>query len=206
MTNKPKQPSATEEAPTSEQAEHVAETALTLFLQHGYDATPMSLVAKHAGLTKAGIYHHFESKEHLLYVVHKNHIERLLLPLIDQAEQETDPERRLRRFLVDYASLLARDPSARVLISESKRLDPEHYEDIRGAWRRGLNLIRGCIRQLQEAGRCDRQLNPTYAAFAAIGMCSWICNWFDYSRPEAGQSVARTMESLFLNGLLRGGN
>lgn len=186
-----------------DQAERVAEAALGLFLEHGYDGTPMSLVAKNAGLTKAGIYHYFESKEHLLYVVHKNRVERKLLPMLEKAAAVADPELRLRRFISDYALLLARDPSTGLLISEAKRLAPEHLGNIRGAWRGALDLIRGAIVELQRVGRCDAGLNPTFAAFAAIGMCSWICNWFDCSRPESDAEVARTMEELFLRGLLR---
>ena len=76
-------PATTKPSPTLaiDQPSKVAEVALRLFLEHGFDATPMSLVAKHTGLTKAGVYHHFESKEHLLYLVHKSHIDSLLLPL-----------------------------------------------------------------------------------------------------------------------------
>ncbi len=185
-----------------DQPSKVAEAALALFLEHGYDATPMSMVARHTGLTKAGVYHHFESKEHLLYVVHKNHIERLLLPMIDEATKVPDPEERLRKFLGDYALLLTRDPSLQVLINETKRLSAEHAEEIRDAWRRGLHLVRDAIADLQSQKRCDPNLDPTYAAFAAIGMCSWICNWFDPSRPQSGPEVARTMVTVFLQGLM----
>jgi AcrR family transcriptional regulator len=108
--------------PAPEQAAKVADVALELFLEHGYDATPMSLVATHCGLTKAGIYHHFESKEELLYYLHKRHIDCLLLPMLDAADQIADPEQRLRSFLGDYATLLTRDPSLRLLINETKRL------------------------------------------------------------------------------------
>lgn len=185
-----------------DQPSRVAEAALALFLEHGYDATPLSLVAKHTGLTKAGVYHHFESKEHLLYVVHKSHIERLLLPMIDEATKVPDPEERLRKFLGNYALLLTQDPSLQVLINETKSLSAEHSEEIRNAWRRGLHLVRDAIVDLQKQKRCDSQLDPTYTAFAAIGMCSWICNWFDPSRPESGPEVARTMVAVFLQGLM----
>ena len=187
----------------TEQPSKVADVALELFLEHGYDATPMSRVAKQCGLTKAGIYHHFESKEQLLYYLHKRHIDRLLLPMIDEAAKITDPEERLRRFLSDYAMLLTRDPTPRLLISETKRLSPEHTEEIREAWRRGLNLVREAVQELQARdGNCSPRINSTYAAFAAIGMTSWICNWFDHERPETGKEVARTMIDVFLEGLL----
>jgi len=191
-------------ARAADQPSRLGELALALFLEHGYEATPMSLVAKRAGLTKAGVYHHFESKEHLLYFVHKRHIDRTLLPMIDAAAAEPDPERRLRRFLGDYALLLTQDPSLRLLINETKRLSPEHTEEIRDAWRRGLHLVRDAVAELQRQGRCSLTHPPVYSAFAAIGMCSWICNWFDHSRPASGPAVAQTMVDTFLHGVLQG--
>lgn len=189
--------------PSPEQASRVADVALALFLEHGYDATPMSLVAKHCDLTKAGIYHHYESKEELLYHLHKRHIDCLLLPMLDAADRIADPEQRLRSFLGNYATLLTRDPSLRLLINETKRLSPPHVREIRNAWRRGLHLVRDAISELKKSKRLLPGRDPTYSAFAAIGMCSWICNWFDYSRVETGPEVARTMVEIFLTGLLK---
>ena len=183
--------------------EEACGAALKLFLERGYDNTPMSLIAKELGLTKAGVYHHFESKEHLLYVIHKNTMERLLLPVIEKAERIAGAEQRLRSFVLEYARLLTRDSSARILISEARRLTPEHFEEIRLVWHRGFELVRSAIVELKRAGRCAKGLNPTYAAFAAIGMCSWIFYWYDYSRQDSGQEVAATMAEVFLNGVLK---
>ena len=186
----------------SDQQSKIAGVALDLFLEHGYDATPMSLVAKHTGMTKAGVYYYFENKEHLLYFIHKRHIDRLLLPQIATATQEIDPEKRLRKFLGDYALMHTQDPSLRVLINETKQLSSEHAKEILDVWRLSFHLVRDAIAELQRQGRCGSQIVPTYSAFAAIGMCSWICNWFDHSRPESGPEVARTMVEGFLHGLL----
>jgi len=186
---------------TADQRTRVGDIALELFLKHGYDATPMSLIAKEAGLTKAGIYHHFESKEDLLYFAHKRHIEGLLLPMLDATASEADPGKRVEKFVREYARLLTRYPFLQVLINETKRLSPERRQEIQNAWRMGLHLVRNSIIELQQAGRCPADLNPAYAAFAAIGMCSWICNWFDPDRPESGENVAQTMVQIFLHGL-----
>jgi AcrR family transcriptional regulator len=43
--------------------------ASEMFLKHGYDNTPMSQLAKELGLSKAGLYHHYPSKEALLFDV-----------------------------------------------------------------------------------------------------------------------------------------
>jgi hypothetical protein len=122
--------------------------------------------------------------------------------MLDAADQIADPEQRLRSFLGDYATLLTRDPSLRLLINETKRLSPPHVEEIRDAWRRGLHLVRNAIVQLKKVRRLLPGRDPTYSAFAAIGMCSWICNWYDYSRSDSGPAVAQTMVDIFLGGLL----
>jgi AcrR family transcriptional regulator len=43
----------------------IIETALGVFLQKGYDRSSLKEIARGAGVTKGGIYHYFESKEHL---------------------------------------------------------------------------------------------------------------------------------------------
>ena len=159
--------------------EEVVEVALRLFLERGYDNTPMSLLAKRLGLTKAGIYHHFASKEDLLFLVHQTAMGRGLKPVFDAAARETDPQQRLRVFLHEHARMLALDPAAMLLIREARRLSPKHLQDIKKTWRRGFDVVRDAITELQQQGRCRADVEPTFAAFAGIGMASWIAYWFD---------------------------
>jgi AcrR family transcriptional regulator len=182
--------------------DEASERAAALILERGYDNTPMSVIAKALGLTKAGVYHHFESKEDLLYLIHRRKIDRNLLPVIERAEREPDPETRLRTFVYELALAMTRDPAARVLINESRRLSPERYEEIRSVWRRVYRLVRDTLAVLQANGICRREVDVGYAAFGALGMCCWTLYWFDYSRPKTGPDVARTLSSIFLAGVL----
>ncbi len=180
----------------------VSEQLTELILERGYDNTPMSVIAKTLGMTKAGIYHHIETKEDLLYAVHRRAIDHMLLPVIERAELVPEPEAKLRLFLFEYAHLMTRDPAARVLINEAHRLSRERFDEIRGIWRRGYHLVRDSVAALQETGRCRNDINPGHAAFAALGMCSWILYWFDYKRPTAGNEIAATMCNIFMSGVL----
>ena len=182
--------------------EEVVKVALKLFLVRGYDNTPMSLLAKRLGLTKAGIYHHFASKEDLLFLVHQTAMERGLKPVFEAAAQEADPERRLRTFLYEHARMLALDPTAMLLIREARRLSPKHLQDIKRTWRRGFDVVRDAITELQRQGRCRADVEATFAAFAGIGMASWIAYWFDPARPQSAEAVAKTMTDIFIGGLL----
>jgi TetR/AcrR family transcriptional regulator, cholesterol catabolism regulator len=196
----------TKSMPTKSQdldrVDEVVEVALQLFLERGYDNTPMSLLAKRLGLTKAGIYHHFASKEDLLFVVHKTAMERGLQPVFAAAAREADPERRLRVFLYEHARMLALNPAAMLLIREARRLSPKHLQEIKKTWRRGFDIVRDAIKELQQQQRCRADAAPTFAAFAGIGMASWIAYWFDPARPDSAESVAQTMTDIFIAGLL----
>src|ERR1700722_4381640 len=196
----------TKSMPTKSQdldrVDEVVEVALQLFLERGYDNTPMSLLAKRLGLTKAGIYHHFASKEDLLFLVHQTAMERGLKPVFDAAAREAEPQQRLRAFLYEHARMLALDPAAMLLIREARRLSAKHLRDIKKTWRRGFDVVRDAITELQQQGRCRGDVEPTIAAFAGIGRASWIAYWFDPARPESAETVAKTMPAIFTAGLL----
>ena len=180
----------------------IIEAALQLFLERGYDNTPLSAVAERLGLTKAGVYHHFATKEDLLFMAHRRTMERQLLPLLAEAEAEPDPEKRLRKFIFEHARMLALEPTTGLLIREARRLMPEHLAEIKKSWRRGLKVLRNSVAELQARGRCRTDVNATHAAFAAIGMTNWISFWFDPKRPDSADEVARAMQVLFMDALL----
>lgn len=69
----------------SERKGQILDAALELFLQQGYDATPARKIAEAAGTSKANLYHHFASKDELLYA--------LLAPLLDELESVLDEDR-----------------------------------------------------------------------------------------------------------------
>jgi AcrR family transcriptional regulator len=189
---------------SSARVDAIIEAALQLFLERGYDNTPLSAVAEQLGLTKAGVYHHFATKEDLLFMAHRRTMERQLIPLLAEADAEPDPEKRLRKFIFEHARTLALEPTTGLLIREARRLEPKHLAEIKKSWRRGLNLVRDSIAELQASGRCRTDINATQAAFAAIGMTNWIPFWFDPKRPHSADTVARTMQTLFMDGLLHG--
>jgi len=49
--------------------EHLLDTALSLFNQHGYHATGIDLILEHSKVSKATMYKHFRSKDELVMAV-----------------------------------------------------------------------------------------------------------------------------------------
>ena len=176
--------------------------ALELFVANGYDQTALSQIAKELGLTKAGLYHYFSSKEDLLFFVHERHMKRVFIPILEAAEKISDPEERIEFFIKNYTlKAMTRDASTRVLVHETHNLKAENQKKIAGVWRKGLDLIRSSLSEMEARGKVEN-INKTFAAFALIGMCSWTFYWFDYERKDSGEELADTYARIFLKGVL----
>ena len=181
--------------------EEICDKALELFIADGYDQTPLSRIARALVLTKAGLYHYFSSKEELLYFIHERHLKKPFEPILDAAEKITDPGERIIFFIRSYTKeAMVQDPAAKVLVHEIQNLEPQHRERILAVWKRALDILRGAIAEMEAEGKI-KEVNRTFAAFAAIGMCSWTFYWFDYNRKESAEDLADTYVRIFLKGL-----
>src|SRR5260221_14762962 len=97
----------------------VLQHAAHIFCQKGYEGASMRDLSRAAGMSLAGLYHYFESKEELLYLIQKHAfttiIERLRLRLADA----NDPEERIRIFIENHLEyFLANKEAMKVLTHE----------------------------------------------------------------------------------------
>ena len=181
----------------------IYEKALELFISQGYEQTPLSRIAKELGITKAGLYHYFNSKEELLFFIHEQNLNRDLVPIIETAEKILDPKERISYLITSYTkSSMARDPSQKMLIHEVSNLSPEHRNIITKIWRRFFDIIRDTLWELESSG-LSKKINKTFATFALIGMCRWTFNWYDHSRKDSSDDVCDTYKDIFFNGILK---
>lgn len=70
--------------------ETVLNSTLTLIRQYGFHGTPMSMIAKHAGVAAGTIYHYFESKDALIEALYAHESSRLVNSLL-VGDDETQP-------------------------------------------------------------------------------------------------------------------
>ena len=174
---------------------------LDLFVRKGYDGTSISMIARVLGMSKANLYYYFPSKENLLYKIYVDYMERCFIPILDEAENLSNPEERLVFFLRKFALSVCNSPASRVLIPQAHNLNREHYNEIRSLWKRSYELFSGCIKELQESGKA-RKFRHSFLTFLGSGMGFWIAYWFDYSRQTNAEELADTVVQTFLHGFL----
>ena len=183
--------------------EKLYKKALTLFSENGYDYTSVSQIADAMKLSKASLYHYMSSKQHLLFLIYRDFLEKHFIPIFDKAEEMSDPKERIGYIIYSLTMLAATQPSAGILIQENRRLDAKYKQETEKVWARAYQLIRDTIKELQSS-TCARKCNSAFSAFALLGMTSFTFYWFDYKRKESAEELAKTLSDIYLKGLLTG--
>jgi TetR/AcrR family transcriptional regulator, cholesterol catabolism regulator len=163
--------------------QEILRTAARLFQQRGYDATSMNDVAAALKLSKGGLYHHFQSKDEILFEI-MNHAmeitqERVLTPVRSIA----DPEERLRaliRFHIEVV-LSPRDREITVMLHENHPLPPTLRKRINTRKKEYVHFVEDLIAEVQRTRGAKGSVSPRAAAFALLGMINWIYQWY---KPE----------------------
>jgi AcrR family transcriptional regulator len=163
----------------------------------------VSDVARALGMTKAGLYHYFDSKEALLLEIMTYGLERVRDEVLLPARAIRDPEERLRQIVLRHGRI-ATDGRGAVahLGDEIRSLPPSARRQIEERMRLYYDLIRDTLRELKAQGRL-RDIDPTVAAFSMLGMILWLPRWFRQDGRMSQEQVAGEVAKLTINGLVR---
>src|SRR5882762_11183267 len=74
----------------------ILEHATAIFCEKGYEGASMRDLSRTSGMSLAGLYYYFESKEKLLYLVQKHYFTTVMERLSSRLEEASHPEERLR--------------------------------------------------------------------------------------------------------------
>jgi TetR/AcrR family transcriptional regulator, cholesterol catabolism regulator len=177
-------------------------TVAQIFRDRGFDATSVSEVARALGLTKAGLYHHFESKEALLFEIIMFGLDKVRDEVIVPVRAIRDPEARLRQLIVRHVRIITRGRGAVAhLGDEIRALPAAQRRQVEHRMRVYFDLVRNTIGELQAAGRL-RHVDRTVATFSLIGMILWLPRWFREDGRLTQDQVAEHIANLALDGLI----
>jgi AcrR family transcriptional regulator len=176
--------------------------AAQIFRTRGFDATSVSEIAHALGLTKAGLYHHFESKEALLFEIMTFGLECVRDEVVVPIRGIRDPEDRLRQLIVRHARITTRGQGAVAhLGDEIRALPPASRKQIEEKMRVYFDLIRNTLLELRAARRL-REVDVTVATFSILGMILWLPRWFRQDGPLTQDEVAEQIAKFALGGLI----
>ena len=198
-------PTATPEAPGTGRLQVILETAAQIICRQGYERTSMQQIAEACGLTKAGLYHHVRSKEHLLLEIMSYGMdvfdEQVLLPVSSIA----DPVRRLEECMRRHILLVTRgrDKEITIILHEHDTLTGAPQATINARKKQYVRYLEDSFREAIRAGSF-REVDPKVAAFSFLGTINWIYKWFQPDGAIPGDRLAAEIPDLFFGGLRPG--
>ncbi len=181
----------------------IIQIASRLFYEQGFDGTSMNDIAKAMDLTKAGLYHHVESKEDLLFKIMNFGLDWIEREVIEPAKGISDPHERLRWVIWRHGrEMLEGGGEVAIVAEEILALSPRRRQQIVARRQVYFDFVREAILALRSQGKL-REVDPNVAAFSMFGMLLWLPRWY---QREGGLTTAQALESvinLFFGGLLK---
>lgn len=175
--------------------------ATEVFCKKGYEGASMRDLSRASGMSLAGLYYYFESKERLLFVIQKHTFTTILERLKARLEGVRDAEERIRIFILNHLEyFLANQAAMKVLSHEAEVLKNGFAAEVAAIKREYYRICVGLLDDLK--GERDLQFSTRIAVLSLFGMMNWIYTWHNPRVDADAVSMAREMADIFLRGVV----
>jgi AcrR family transcriptional regulator len=177
--------------------------ATDVFCDKGYEGASMRDLSRASGMSLAGLYYYFESKERLLFLIQKHTFTTIVQRLKSRLEGVSDPEQQIRIFILNHLEyFLANPASMKVLSHEAEALKNGFASEVAAIKREYYRICVGLLDELKrERGL---QFSTRIAVLSLFGMMNWIYTWHNPKVDADAEQIAREMGEIFLRGVMSG--
>jgi len=171
--------------------------AAAYFAAHGYDRASMTGAAKHCGVSKALIYHYYDSKEDLLFDILQAHLSALMAT-VEKVGQGPDYLRRMiRAILMAYR---AADAEHKLQADALGTLPADKRAPLLALQRR---LVKAMDKALLQASPALQETPEQLRALtmAVYGMLNWFYMWHRPGKGVSREEYADLVTDLVLGGV-----
>ena len=201
----PRPPSLTGKSRFDRRLSSILAHATNVFYEKGYEGASMRDLSRASGMSLAGMYHYFESKEKLLYLIQRHTFNTIVKQLRRKLDSAINPEERIRVLIFNHLEyFLANQKAMKVLSHEGEVLKNGFGVEVRSLKR---EYYRICLAVLDDFRRADRlTFSPRVAVMSLFGMMNWIYTWYNPRVDGDAAKLAGEMGDIFLRGIRNGKN
>jgi AcrR family transcriptional regulator len=193
--------------PRQEPRQEILRVAARLFQQQGYDATSMNDVAAALKLSKGGLYHHFESKDEILFHI-MSHAMQITEERVINVARRIDgvrvdaAEERLRTLIRLHIEVVLspEDREITVMLHENHPLPLALRRKINARKKDYVHFVENLVADVQRKRSSPSLVTPRAAAFALLGMINWIYQWYKPDGPLTGEALVQQYTDIFFHG------
>ena len=179
----------------------ICDAASSLIAERGYDATTLQDVANSVGVTKAGLYHYFPTKQALFETIVLHTLEELYEAASAAILAQSDHGAKLFAFMIAHATYFSEHgeryrASFFGLGGEIGNFTSRQL----GARKRYTRLLEALLEAGVREGDFTISDIPTLAR-GILGMLNWMARWFRADGHQTAQQIAESYATVLLNGI-----
>jgi AcrR family transcriptional regulator len=177
--------------------------ATDVFCEKGYAGASMRDLSRASGMSLAGLYYYFESKERLLFLIQRHTFSTIVQRLKGRLEGVIDHEERIRIFILNHLEyFLANQQAMKVLSHEADVLKNGFGSEVAAIKREYYRICVGLLEDLKRARGLE--FSTRIAVLSLFGMMNWIYTWHNPRVDADAEHLAGEMGEIFLGGVISG--
>ena len=185
-----------------EKLQQILEHSARIFAEKGFDGTSIREISRATGMSLAGLYYYFRTKEELLCLIQ----ERCLVTLLENGrkiqESGKTPREKIALFVHNHLGFFLHNMNEmKVMSREDTALTADYEKRILDLKRRYLKALVDLVEELQRHEQA-RKLNVRVAALSLFGMMNWIYTWYNPKRDPSLRALIEQMLRIFFFGVL----
>jgi AcrR family transcriptional regulator len=174
--------------------------ATDVFCEKGYEGASMRDLSRASGMSLAGLYYYFESKERLLYLIQKHTFSTIVQCLKVKLESVADPEQRIRVLILNHLEyFLANQQAMKVLTHEADALTNGFGSEVAAIKREYYRICVGLMEDFKKAR--GLQVSTRTSVMSLFGMMNWIYTWHNPRVDADAEHLSTEMANIFLKGV-----
>ena len=181
----------------------IIRAGIKLFSSSGYHGTSVGDIAKAAKITKGAFYHHFQTKEELLILIHQQYTDYQIDAVRAVIANNDSPEQQLRELIRCIVEAVRRyRPNVRIFFQERRYLTRKYLAQADEQRDLLEDAFQSVIENGIASGDFRQDLDARVVCLGIIGMCAWTYQWFSDKGRLSADEVADNFAALLLEGLL----
>lgn len=184
-----------------EKREAMLHRAASIFARDGYDRASMAQLAAELGVSKALLYHYYNSKEALLFDILFNHLEALVEAVESADRPDATPRQRLEALVTALLEAYRdADDEHRVQINALHLLPEPEQQKLKDLERRLVAIFSEAILRLNPEKFADKTLLKP-VTMSLFGMLNWFYMWFREGGGISRADYARLATGILVDGV-----
>ena len=171
-----------------------------LFASKGFERATIRDVSQATGMSLAGLYYYFRSKEELLYLIQYRAFESICEELKGIIENETDPQACLQSMIKMHFEYFIRNMNdLKICSREIESLKGGFYQEVAEKRKEYFDLTQSIFEKIVEKSG-GSSADSRLAALYLFGTLNWIYQWYKPGRYPEAMELASQLSGIYLHG------